>query len=98
MVLRAPRVRDNDSGHGAEQPTFKQALSTVAGDDQVRIPFLGGRDDLLGRMTDSGVHCRLYAGGARPCAEFAEFGVIVTACVLDDRFGLDVFGKLEGVG
>ena len=77
-------------------PTFKQSLSTVADDDQVGIPLLGGRDDLLGRMTDPNVHCRLYARGACPRAELAELGVVVAACVLDDRFGLDIFGKLRG--
>src|SRR5207248_6523097 len=28
-------------------------------------------------------------------AELAELGVVVTTCVLDDCFGLDIFGKLR---
>ena len=28
-------------------------------------------------------------------AELAELGVVVTTCILDDCFGLDIFGKLR---
>jgi hypothetical protein len=58
----------------------------MAGDDQVRIPLLGSRDDLLGRVTDSDVHRWFYARRVRTCAELAELGLVVTVCVLDDLF------------
>ena len=44
----------------------------MSGHNQVCFPFLGGSDDLLGRVTDSDVHRRLHTRGAR--AELAELG------------------------